>query len=240
MPELRDLAPPPPRRRFDGEVWDRLEAEQRATARRWRVLAVTAAALALAGTAAAGVLAVGRAGAVVVDRTLTCAAPHGKVQLFAHVKRPSVYVYEPGLPGRHKLVPHPALVELDAGRFVALNAGIVQVVQTTLAGAYAGAALTQKAGYTVDGSACLPAAPIPLVASGLRPAGASVYRECPAAGTATFRIRIALSKSGLPASAKLAVRAGKTRRPVAYVEWTPSHVRAWLARGCQQYTQLAP
>ncbi|HWX09362.1 MAG TPA: hypothetical protein VNY33_05240, partial [Gaiellaceae bacterium] len=139
------------------------------------------------------------------------------------------------------------LVELDAGRFVALNAGIRQVVQTTYAGAYAGAALTQKAGYTLDGSVCRTAKQIPFAPAGLRAAGvftgaqgAGVARECPIGDPATFRMRVTLAKSGLPVAAKLALRGGKRLRPVAYVDWTPTRVKVWLAPGCQQYTELAP
>jgi hypothetical protein len=169
------------------------------------------------------------------------------LDLFAHVKGPSIYVYEAGAPGHHRLVPHPALVELDAGRFVALNAGIKQVVQTTYAGAYAGAALTQKAGYTLDGSVCHGAGLIPFASAGLRAAGiftgvqgAGVAQECPIGDPATFRMRVTLAKSGLPIAAKLALRGGKHLRPVAYVDWTPTRVKMWLAPGCQQYTELAP
>ena len=54
-------------------------------------------------------------------------------------------------------------------------------------------------------------------------------------------MRVTLAKNGLPVSAKLAIRSGKKLRPVAYVDWTPTRVRAWLAPGCQQYSgELAP
>jgi hypothetical protein len=184
----------------------------------------------------------------VVDRTLACSvAPNGEIALFAHVKGPTIRVHEAGNPAG-RLVPHPALVELDTGRSVILNGGIYQVVQATLAGVYSGASLTAKAGYTLGGSGCLGAQTIPLGAAGLRSGGsfsgggaAGVYRECSAAQPVTVRLRATLAKNGLPVVAKLAIRGGKKRRPIAYVEWTPKRVRAWLAPSCQQYSgQLAP
>lgn len=247
-PRLDQLVPPPPRPSFDTELWERIEAAERASARRWRTVAVVAVVVAIAGATGAGVLAIGSAGSVTIDRTLSCqVSRNGEFDLFAHVRGPATFVHEPGVPGGSKLVPHPALVELDTNRSVYLDAGLLQVVQTTLAGAYAGTSMTQKAGYTLDGSGCLQAKPIPLTPAELRSAGVftgsqagGVYRACFVAQPATVRVRITLSRSGLPTVVRLAVRGGKKHRPVAYVEWTPKRVRAWLASGCRLYTQLAP
>jgi hypothetical protein len=241
MPDLDDLIPPPPRRTFHDQLWEKLAEAERAAARRWRAVAVVAAAIAVAGTASAGVLAFGGSSPSVVDRTLACPAPRNVLDVFAHVKGPSINVYNPGLASHSMLVPHPALVELDAGRFVASTVGVWHVIETTYAGAYAGASLTQKAGYTLDGSVCHVAKQIPFSPSGLRPAGAHVEQACAIANPATFRMRVTLAKSGLPVAAKLALRSGKGLRPIAYVEWTPTRVKAWLARGCQTYSgKLAP
>ena len=244
---LERLVAPPARSGFHEELWDRIEARERAAARFWRTVAVAAFAVAAAAVSAAGVLAFGSGSATVVDRTLSCpVAPNGQIALFAHVKGPSIRVHEASVPSG-KLVPRPALVELDTGRGVIVNGGLVQIVQTTLAGAYAGESLTAKAGYTLDGGECSSVKAIPLASSGLRSAGvftgggaAGVYRECSVAQPATFRMRVTLAKNGLPVAVKLAVRSGKKLRPVAYVDWTPKRVRAWLAPSCQQYTELAP
>ena len=244
---LERLSVPPEPPGFIERLWSRVEQRERTALRRWRLIGVAACALGIAGAASAGVLAIDRARSVVVDRTLSCPAPRGVLDLFTHVKGPSVAVYQAGLPSRYRVVPHPALVELDAGRFLVINAGVTQVVQTTYAGAYAGTALTQKAGYTLDGSVCRAASPIPLASRGLRSSrvftgtqGAGVAQECPVANPATFRVRVTLAKSGLPVAVKLALRGGTSKRPVAYVDWTPGRVRAWLAPGCHLYTELAP
>jgi len=244
---LERLVAPPARSGFHEELWDRIQERERAAARFWRAAAVAIAVVAVAATSAAGVLAFGSASATVVDRTLSCpVAPNGEIALFAHVKGPTTRVHEASNPAG-KLVPHPALVELDTGRGVIVNGGLIQIVQTTLAGVYSGASLSEKAGYTLDGSDCLSVKPVPLAPAGLRSAGvftggggAGVYKECSVARPATFRMRVTLAKSGLPVAAKLAIRSGKKLRPVAYVDWTPKRVRAWLAPGCQQYTELAP
>ena len=245
---LERLVPPPAHSSFHEELWDRIQERERAAARFWRTAAVAIAVVALAAASAAGVLAVDSGGPTVVDRTLACSlAPNGQIALFAHVKGPTIRVHEAGNTAG-KLVPHPALVELDTGRSVILNAGIFQVAQTTLAGAYSGASLTAKAGYTLGGSGCLGAKTIPLAPSGLHSAGvfsgggaSGVYRECAVAQPATLRMRVTLAKNGLPVAAKLAIRSGKKLRPVAYIDWTPTRVRAWLAPGCEQYSgELAP
>ena len=245
---LGKLVAPPRRPAFDDTLWEAIEERERRSARRWRTAAIAAATVAAAAVSAAGVLAFGVGGSTVVDRTLACSvAPNGEIALFAHVKGPTIRVHEAGNPAG-RLVPHPALVELDTGRAVILNGGIYQVVQTTLAGVYSGASLTAKAGYTLGGSGCLAAKTIPLTPAGLRSAGsfsgggaAGIYRDCSLAQPATVRLRATLAKNGLPIAAKLAIRSGRKHRPIAYVEWTPKRVQAWLAPGCQQYSgELAP
>lgn len=252
--ELEKLQPPSPRPGFHDSLWQRIDSQARASSRFWRTIAVAAIVVALAASSAASVLAFDAGSPAVVDRTLACpVALNGEIDLFAHVKGPSMR-----LPGTWikvhnravrttKIVPRPALVEFDTGRAVLINAGASQIVQTTLAGAYAGSSLTAKAGYTLDGSDCTAAKTIPLSSDGLRPAGvftgtggAGIYRECGVAQPATFRARLTLAKNGLPVAAKLAIRSGKKLRPIAYIDWTPTRVRAWLAPGCQQYTELAP
>lgn len=238
MPELDDLVPPPPRRTFHEELWEKVAAAEHAAARRWRTVAVVAAALAIAGTAAAGVLAVDTGGTGSLDRTLSCPAPQNRLDVLAHVKGPSTYVYQPGLQNKGKFVPHPALIEVDAGRHVIRNAGIDTLYQTILAGA----SPSYKSGYSFDGSVCKQAKTIPFTATGLKKIGTftgsqggGISADCALADPATLRMRVTLGKSGAPTAATLALRGGRKLRPIAYVEWTPTHVTAWLASGCDPY-----
>lgn len=238
MPELEDLVPPPPRRAFHQELWEKIAAAEHAAARRWRAVAVVAAALAAAGTAAAGVLAVDTGETGPLDRTLSCPAPQNRLDVLAHVTGSPTYVYQPGLPSKGKFVPHPALVEVDAGRHLIRNAGIDTLYQTI----FAGASPAYKSGYSFDGSVCKEVKPIPFTSTGLKrigvftgTQGGGISAECPLGNPATLRMRVMLGKSGAPTAATLTLRGGRKLQPVAYVEWTPTRVTAWLARGCDPY-----
>lgn len=243
MPELDDLVPLPPRRAFHEQLWEKIAAAEHAAARRWRVVAVVAAALAVAGTAAAGVLAVDSGATGPLDRTLTCPAPQNRLEVLAHVKGPRTYVYQPGTSTKDHFVPgwfvpHPALVEVDAGRHVIRNLGLDTLYQTILAGA----SPSYKSGYSFDGSVCKQAKTIPFTSTGLKKIGVftgtqggGISAECPLGNPATLRLRVTLAKSGSPTAATLTLRGGRQLRPIAYVEWTPTRVTAWLARGCDPY-----
>ena len=243
MPELDDLVPPPPRRRFHDELWEKVAAAEHAAARRWRTIAVAAVTVAVAGTSAAGVLAFGGGGSGPLDRTLTCPAPQNRLEVLAHVKGPPTYVYQPGTSTKDHFVPgwfvpHPALVEVDAGRHVIRNAGLNTLYQTI----FAGASPSYKSGYSFDGSVCKQANTIPFTSAGLKKIavftgtqGGGISAECPLANPATLRLRVTLAKSGQPTAARLTLRGGDKLRPVAYVDWTPTRVTAWLARGCDPY-----
>jgi hypothetical protein len=75
--DLHDLAAPPARPRFRDELWERAEAAERRSARRWRATAFAAIAGAVATTTAAGVLAVRSTPAFTgtYDQTKSCAVP---------------------------------------------------------------------------------------------------------------------------------------------------------------------
>ncbi len=238
MPELGDLVPPPPRRDFHEQLWEKLAAAEHAAARRWRTIAVAAVTVAVAGTSAAGVLAFGSGGGGPLDRTLSCPAPQDTLDVLAHVKGPSTYVYQAGSPNHSKIVPHPALVEVDAGRHIVLNAGISTLYQTT----FAGASPSYKGAYSFDGTVCQQAKTIPFSSTGLKKIGVftgtqggGVSAECPLASPATLRMRVTLGKSGTPSAATLTLRGGKKLQPVAYVEWQPKRVSVWLAADCDPY-----
>jgi hypothetical protein len=247
MSELGGLVPPPPRRRFHEELWEKVAAAEHAAARRWRTIAVAAVTVAVAGTSAAGVLAFGSGGSGPLDRTLSCPAPQDRLDVLAQVKGPTTSVYDAGLPNPKKLVPpphssrlvpHPALVEVDAGRYINVNAGISTLYQTT----FAGASPSYKSGYSFDGTVCKQAKTIPFTSTGLKKIGVftgtqggGVSAKCTLASPATLRMRVTLGMSGTPTAATLTLRGGKRLRPVAYVEWTPKRVSVWLAAGCDPY-----
>lgn len=250
MPELDDLVPPAPRRRFHDELWEKVAAAEHAAARRWRTIAVAAATVAIAGVSAAGVLAFGSGGTGPLDRTLSCPAPQDRLAVLAGVRGPSKFVYQAGSPDPNKVVPfhrgwpvhtklvtHPALVEVDAGRRIILNQGITTLYQTT----FAGASPSYKSGYSFDGTVCKQAKTVPFTSTGLKKIGVftgtqggGVTADCPIASPATLRMRVTL-KSGTPTAATLMLLGGKKLQPVAYVEWAPKRVSVWLAAGCDPY-----
>jgi hypothetical protein len=223
---------------FDEELWRRIGAHERAAARRARVVAAVATAIAIAATSAAGVLAFGGGarGLSTVDRTLTCPVPErggvNLLKLFARVKGSpptTLQGYE---------LSNPATVEVDAGRMLLFTAGVPHIYQAT----YAGASPALKGGYTFDERACVQARSIPLTAAGLQSAGtfrgthgAGLARECWLAPLSTIRLRVTVTNSGVPVAAKLALRSGKKLRPIAYVDWTPTLVRAWATSDCHEY-----
>ena len=192
---------------------------------------------ALGATTAAGVLAFGRTARGTIDETFSCPVPErggvNLVNLFARVKgSPPTLIHG-------KRVANPATVEVDAGRTLLMNAGVPIIYQAT----YAGASTAYKGGYTFDRQACKSTASIPFTSAGLRASGTfkgthggGVARECWLASVATVRLRVTLGRSGLPVRARLALRSGKRLRPAAYVEWTPTLVRAWLSPSCHDYT----
>jgi hypothetical protein len=52
------------------------------------------------------------------------------------------------------------------------------------------------------------------------------------AATVTLRLRATITK-GMAVAAQLAVRSGKKQRPIAYFDWTPKKVTAYLTDDCQ-------
>jgi hypothetical protein len=176
-----------------------------------------------------------------LDRTLSCPVPqHGGVNLlylFARIKgEPPTRMY-------FWKLPNPATLEVDAARQLYL----VRNTQHVLATTYAGASPTMKDGYTFDDSACRNTRPIPLARAGLPTFGVfngkhgayGLAQDCWLAPVATVRMRVTFGRSGRPVAARLALRSGSRLRPVAYVEWTPTRVRAWISKGsCHPHTGL--
>jgi hypothetical protein len=234
--ELLEQMVRPARAGFYDDLWERIQAAERAAARRWRAVAVVAIAAAIGATTAAGVLAFDHAAGGTIDETFSCPVPErggvNLLNLFARVKgSPPTVVHG-------KRLANPATVEVDAGRTLLMNAGVPMVYQAT----YAGASTAYKGGYTFDRQVCKPTRAIPLSSAGLRARatfkgthGGGIARECWLGTVATVRLRVTLGKSGVPVKARLALRSGTKLHPVVYVEWTPTLVRAWLSLSCHDY-----
>lgn len=99
-----------------------------------------------------------------------------------------------------------------------------------------------RSGWYVDYESCHAVPRIPLSHEGLKLDGVARStrnglgdgpdKRCWSASTATFRIRVALGKSGLPVAVRLAVRSGKKLAPLSYVDWTPTRVTSYFASDC--------
>ena len=174
---------------------------------------VALAAFAVAAVAATAVLAKPRGGGSTVNRTVSCAAQYD-IDLSAFARRPDIGAGET-LSSSHTSV---VLIGFD----------------------------TSHKGFTLDGSACRPAkAKIPLKRAGLPLGGtyaagdyASFDGRCVLSGKVLVRMRLHLDGSGTPASGALAVwrhvktKHGKHLKPLAFVQWSPAHVRAYLDPAC--------
>lgn len=225
---LEQLLVPPEQPTFFDRFWQRTEVADRRAARRWRRTSIALAALLVTAGTAAGVLAVGNAGgATLVDRTISCRAvtdlDSATLELGAQIRLPPRYagggvVAQPG----------------------SIYAGFPQRTWAAAARDVFANGQTFTSGYYYDGSNCKDVRAIPLVRSGLpslgtfSKAGNSEFSEsCDVArdSLVTVRLRVSLSR-GTPTAARLAIRAGLRQRPVAYVDWTPTVIRAWVAPGC--------
>jgi hypothetical protein len=221
---LEELAAPPRGRDFQAELWERIGARERASRRRRRAVLTVTIAAALVTLSAAGVFAYG-AQPRPLDRTLSCPVPEqggvNVLHLTAHVKAP------PMIFGGSKPVPNPAVALVTAGDPTTAQ---VQYVGVT----------SVRGGYLFDQSVCRTAPAIPLGRAGLPAAGmytgtkgAGIDRECWLASTVSIRMHLTLGGSGAPVAAEVAIRSGAKQRPVAYVQWAPTRIRAFAAPSCQ-------
>lgn len=233
MTELRDALErladqaPPPRDRFDEELWERVRAGERAARRRWRVATVAAATVAAAAVGATAVFALrGAPAGTTVDRTISCRMTTALSSATVGV---GAGVTEPGPDGD-------AFAGVSNGQLTFAGAG-KSILPAT------GEKLVTR-GYYLDRTVCSGSrAKVPLAPSGLRSLGvfsragnAQMGEDCSVASNSavTIRLRVVLSKPGVPVSAQLAVRGGKHPHPLAFVSWTPKRFRAYVAPGCEQ------
>ena len=220
---LERLKAPPVGPDFHSELWERIGVRERNARRRRRTVGTIAVAAAVVTASAAGVFAFG-AQTQSLDRTLSCPVPEvggvNRLNVDAHVKAPPTHFGD-------KAVPSPAQAIIDGGA----PGGPQQQ--------YAGVT-SVRGGYLFDQTVCRNAPSIPLERAGLPAAGvyrgtkgAGITRECWLAPVVAVRLRVTLGASGAPVAARIAVRSGKKLRPVIYIEWTPTLVRAYVSSSCQ-------
>jgi len=210
------LTPPRPDA-FRDELWGEIDLRERVAARRRRAFAIATVVVLIAAIAAAGVFALGKATASVVDKTVACAVPvQGGVPVFD---------VGGGVRGR--------TYYSNAWHMIPASAGVSIPPQLELV-----AVQSALEGFILDKNVCEPAQPVPFGHSGLSLDG--VYRlgdlpagpakRCFAGNRIRIRLRITLSKDGKPVKAVLAVRG---REPIAYVTWTPTRIAAYFSSDCR-------
>lgn len=185
-----------------------------------RAAVATAVAVAAAAAAAQGAVAVGDQTERVVDRTISCSVPvRGGVNLLEVGASPRQRPIE----SEGKLEAVPASVWVDVGP----SGNLLWLALVS----------ADKSGYVLEGHLCAPAGRIPLARASLpllgvfRARRGSVSRECWVASRISLRLRVVLRSSGKPLAAQLAIRTGRQHRPVAFIEWSPARVRAFVSAG---------
>ena len=233
MPELREvleqLAGQAPRSgdRFDEELWERVHASERRTRRRRRLAMVAAAAVALAAVGATSVFALrGTPARATIDKTISCRLTTTLASAGFYI---ASSVTEPGPYGAASV-----WVGIGNGLYAGAGKSLVPHVGAK-----------PISGYYFDDNDCTSSqTTIPVSRSGLRSLGvfsnssrsAQMREGCSVASNSSIaiRLRVVLSKPGVATSAELAIRGGKHSHPIAFVSWTPSRFRAYVAAGCEQ------
>jgi len=240
MPELREALErlaeqaPPPRERFDEELWERVSARERVVRRRWRLAAAALAAVGVSAAGATGVFALrGTPAGTTIDRTISCRLTSTlasvSFRIGADIREPPEHVgggltQQPG--------------DLWVGTDTLMYAGASKLLTPTVG------AKPITSGYYFDSTICGgPQRPIALSRAGLpslgsfsRAGNTQMSQTCSVAPNSvlTIRLRVVLSKPGTPASAQLAIRGGKHPHPLAFVNWTPTRFTAYAAAACVQ------
>ncbi len=162
--------------------------------------------------APAAVVASLRGGGATVDRTVSCTTQvMGGVHGFWLNAFPKSPVF------------HYSVVDLGTG-------GATQLVWLD----------TRFKGFNLTGSSCRNVrVNVPLARAGLPLEGTYAAGDyggfngrCLLPGRVLVRVRLHLDSSGKPQSALLAVRMARKHRPVAFVQWSPKHVTAYISRTC--------
>jgi hypothetical protein len=233
-PRLGRLAAPQPRPSFHDELWERVEAAERAATRRWRRTSIALAVVAVSAVVAATALAATLASSPhesVIGETLSCATT-------LQGQRPVVSV-QANVKTRQIPVASLAVLTTPGGDVVV--AGSPNQVSQQLAVAAA------KDGFGVDDATCAPShRRVPLAAAGL-PASTTItttflgsfWQSCAIADRARadralLHVHVTLA-GGVPTRAELAIRNEATNKPIAYVVWTPTRVSSFFAQSCKVF-----
>lgn len=238
--ELRRLSVPPERPRFFDELRNRMQEHDRASARRWRLIGIAAAAIAISVVAAASVLAAqtlrsSPAGKTsVIDRTVSCAvAPTHAVYVSAAVE---IHV------SANQTSPaqtYPAVAGVTTWpRYAKPNDTSVIVGQFNVNGA--------EKGIRVDALRCRPSRKsVPLRPAGL-PSNGTVTasflgrtdRVCRGAGRVLVHYRVT-DAGGVPQKAQIAVRNdGRRAKPLAYIDWSVKRATTYAAASCSPFQYI--
>jgi hypothetical protein len=207
---LNRIPEPPESPTFFDELWRRAENADRSAARRWRRVAIAVVAAAITAAASVGVVAATRSPASTFDSTVRCSLEdRGGVPAFS-------------------LAAYPGLTTPTG--FVISSSVIV----TTGSNTQLLFMDWKQDHFRLDEQNCHAAPRIPLSRAGL-PHVPQVFRrgqhvqfdlDC-TVGKLVFRLWMKRSSGGKVTEAKLAVRATKKAKPIAYVDWTPAKLTAY-------------
>lgn len=230
-PRLGRLAAPEPRPGFHDELWERVEAAERAATRRWRRTSIALAVVAVSAVAAATALAATLASSQrtsVIDKTLSCATE-------LQGQRPVIWVQANVKTQQIPVASLEVLTTPDT------NSAATSPASQQLAVAAA------KDGFGVDDATCAPShRRVPLAASGL-PASTTItttflgsfWQSCAIADRAhadrvLLHVHVTLA-GGVPTRAELAVRNEATNKAIGYIVWTATRVSSFFAQTCKLY-----
>jgi hypothetical protein len=238
---LRRLSVPAERQRFFEELRSGMQEHDRASARRWRLTSMAAAAVAISAVAAASVLAAqarhssATGKTTVVDRTISCqVAPTHAVYVAASV---DIHASpDHNNPARF----FPALVGVTTWpRYATPND-----TRSAILGQFS--INSAEKGITVDPLRCRTSRQsVPLRPAGLPSNGTDTahflggtYRVCAGAGRVFVHYRVT-EVGGVPQKAQVAARNDDRRTtPLAYIDWTPKRVTTFTPAVCNPFQYL--
>jgi hypothetical protein len=238
---LRRLSVPPERPRFFDELRNRMQEHDRASARRWRLTAIAAAAVAISVVAAASVLgaqtlrssATGKT--TVVDRTIACrvAPTHavyvsGSVDIHASADHNNPARFYPGVAS---VTTWPRYATPNDPRSAILG-------QFTLNGSEKGITVDPLRCRTSRNSVALLPAGLPSNGTDTASFLGGIQRVCDGAGRVLVHYRVT-EVDGVPQQAHVAVRDDNRRaKPLAYIDWTTKRVTTYTPAACLPYRYI--
>lgn len=225
---LEGMPVPADRPGFFDELWEQVQARERAAARRWRRIALVLALVAAAAISSAGILATAPTPKNVVDLTAVChSGIQGGLPVFKVLANPS----GPPPPGDVGAAHPPPGFKVATG--VSIEDGLQEQLLSFS---------SQFSGYQLDRRRCASDKHhVDFSRKGLESAGVyhfgdyvSLARRCLGYTRFVFRVRIVSSDEGAPQSAKLAVVSAKTGKPLMYVQWSQQVATGYAAPACRQ------